>query len=180
MMTVYVGNAVSFQLPIWRAGMGAGRNHHPRFLVRYVRGRMWRQETACSASSSRGDPIITKEAWFSELQLNKPSTETLDLLRNLLGFSDQELARALGVTARSVKRWRAGGQISTESEERLFDLMRAVTALANLDLPPANIRAWFFYRNPFLKEERPIDVFATGKYAVLRPAIDAIANAAFA
>lgn len=132
------------------------------------------------ASLLQGGFIITKEAW-SEVKLNKPrpSKETLDLLRTFLGFTDREIGRALGVTDRSVKRWRAGGQISTESEERLFDFMRIVAALAEQELPPENIRAWFFYRNLFLDERRPIDVFRTGEYNAVRPAIHAIEDAAF-
>jgi transcriptional regulator with XRE-family HTH domain len=182
MLICYVDNYASVPFPgrSW-PGSSTGRNPARSFLAVWVRRLEALREAAESASSSRGDLIITREARF-EPQLNKPrdSTETLDLLRNLLGFSDQELARALGVTDRSVKRWRAGGRISTESEERLFDLMRTVAALAELELPPANIRAWFFYRNRFLHEERPIDVFHTGRYEALRPAIDAISDASFA
>jgi DNA-binding transcriptional regulator YiaG len=180
MLIAYVDNAD--EVPLFGRFRPAGRrNPLLRLLAVYAREPRLRRESAHSTSPSRGDQI-TKEARSSELQLNKPGTsvETLDLLRNLLGFSDQELARALGVTARSIKRWRAGGQISTESEECLFDFKRTVVALAELELPPANIRAWFFYRNPFLREERPIDVFTSGRYAALRPAIDAMANAAFA
>jgi DNA-binding transcriptional regulator YiaG len=183
MLMAFVDNARSVSLSgrVWSAAL-ARRNALYRLLARHVGGRRLRRASALSTSSSRGDQIITKDAWNTEIQLNNPSTsqETLDLLRNLLGFSDQELARALGVKARSVKRWRAGGQISTESEECLFDLKRTVVALAELELPPANVRAWFFYRNQFLQEERPIDVFTSGRYAALRPAIDAMADAAFA
>jgi uncharacterized protein (DUF2384 family) len=182
MLSYFVDNAGSATLVgrILRTEVSAKSKPTRRARARYVRRLGLRQQTAWSASLSRGDPIITQDARF-ELQLNKarPSKETLDLLRNLLGFSDQELARALDVTTRSVHRWRAGGRISTESEERLFDLMRIVAALAELELPPANIRAWFFYRNPFLQEERPIDVFAKGRYTALRPAVDAIGDAAY-
>jgi uncharacterized protein (DUF2384 family) len=109
-----------------------------------------------------------------------PSKDTLGVLRNVVGFSDKELARALQVTDRSVKRWRTGASISTESEERLFDLTRIVASLAELGLPPANVRAWFFYRNPFINEERPIDAFAAGGYISVQPAIAAINNSVYA
>jgi uncharacterized protein (DUF2384 family) len=108
------------------------------------------------------------------------SKDTLDVLRNIVGFSDKEMARALCVTDRSIKRWRSGAPISTESEERLFDLARTVAGLAEFQLPPANIRAWFFHRNRFLDEERPIDVFSNGGYLAIQPALAAIANAAYA
>lgn len=109
-----------------------------------------------------------------------PPKDTLGVLRAVVGFSDQELARALNVTDRSIKRWRNGGAISTDSEERLFDLARIVATLADLDLPAANVRAWFFHRTPFLAEERPIDVFRTGGFSAVQPALAAVADAAYA
>jgi uncharacterized protein (DUF2384 family) len=114
--------------------------------------------------------------------LGRPTTpkDTLGVLRAVAGFSDQELARALDVTDRSIKRWRNGGAISTASEERLFDLARIVATLAELALPAANVRAWFFHRTPFLAEERPIDVFRTGGFPAVQPALAAVADAAYA
>lgn len=114
--------------------------------------------------------------------LGRPATpkDTLGVLRTVVGFSDQELSRALDVTDRSIKRWRNGGAISTESEERLFDLSRIVATLAELGLPAANIRSWFFHRTPFLAEERPIDVLQTGGFRAIQPALAALADAAYA
>lgn len=114
--------------------------------------------------------------------LRRPATHeaTLSVLRDVLGFSDQEIARALQVTDRSVKRWRAGAAISTESLESLFDLVRVASALADLGLPAANIRAWFFHRNRFLDERRPIDVFAEDGFDAVHAAVSAITDGAYA
>jgi DNA-binding transcriptional regulator YiaG len=114
--------------------------------------------------------------------LGRPMTpkDTLRVLREEVGLSDQELARALNVTDRSVKRWRAGAAITTESQERLFDLARIAATLAGFELPPANVRAWFFHRSPFLEEQRPIDVFASEGFDAVQPAVAAIGDAAYA
>lgn len=128
----------------------------------------------------RSERIIVDTALSVQLARPLPAKDTLNVLRNIVGFSDKELARVLNVTDRSVKRWRAGASISTESEELLFDLARVIAALAELELPPSNIRAWFFYRNPFIGNERPIDVYAKGGYKAVQPAISAIQNSVFA
>lgn len=114
--------------------------------------------------------------------LGRPMTpkDTLRVLREEVELSDQELARALNVTDRSVKRWRAGAAITTESQEQLFDLARIAATLAGFKLPPANVRAWFFHRNPFLGEQRPIDVFASEGFEAVQPALAAIGDAAYA
>jgi uncharacterized protein (DUF2384 family) len=114
--------------------------------------------------------------------LRRPTTheDTLKVLRDTVGFSDQEIARALRVTDRSVKRWRAGEAISTESLETLFDLARVVSSLADLGLPAPNVRAWFFHRNRFLEEQRPIEVFAEHGFDAVYLAVAAIADGAYA
>jgi uncharacterized protein (DUF2384 family) len=101
------------------------------------------------------------------------------VLRDVVGFSDQEIARALRVTDRSVKRWRSGEAISTESLELLFDLARIVSSLAEVGLPAPDIRAWFFHRNRFLEEQRPIDVFADGGFDAVYPALAALNDGAY-
>jgi hypothetical protein len=106
--------------------------------------------------------------------------DTLTALRGEIGLSDQEIARALQGTDRSVKRWRAGEAISTDSLESLFDLATVVAALAEYKLPAPNIRAWFFYRNRFLGGQRPIDAFADGGFDALKPALDAVNDGAYA
>lgn len=105
--------------------------------------------------------------------------EAVEVLTETLGFSVPELARALEVSDRTVKRWEADGPISTESRERLFDLVRVTAKLADFELPPRNIHAWFFYRNPFLGEERPIDALSSGGYLAAQPALAGIANSPY-
>jgi len=116
-------------------------------------------------ASSLGHPLTPKD--------------TLDVLRNVVGFSDKEIGRALRVTDRSVKRWRSGAPVSPSSEEGLHDLARIVATLAEYQLPAANIRAWFLYRNRFLEDERPIDSFAKGGYMAAQPALAAIRDSVY-
>jgi putative toxin-antitoxin system antitoxin component (TIGR02293 family) len=113
--------------------------------------------------------------------LGRPTTpeDTLGVLRDDVKLSDSEIARGLGVSSRTVKRWRGGSAISTESQERLFDLAKIVATLA-VDLPPANVRAWFFHRNRFLEDERPIDVIAAEGFEGVQPALGAIRDSVYA
>jgi uncharacterized protein (DUF2384 family) len=124
-------------------------------------------------------PIVTKA--LSEV-LGRPMTpkDTLGVLREVVGLSDRELARALQVTDRSVKRWRAGAAISTEGEERVHDLARVIAQLVSVGVPDRNVRAWFLYRNHFLGEERPIDVFAAEGFSAVQPAVAALRDGYYA
>jgi uncharacterized protein (DUF2384 family) len=131
------------------------------------------------ASPSRSDQPIMTQALSALLGHPMTPRDTLDVLRNAVGFSDKEAGRALQVTDRSIKRWRTGAPVSAEYEEQLHDLARILATLVEYQLPPANIRAWFLYRNRFLGDERPIDIFATGGYMAIQPALAAIADGVY-
>jgi putative toxin-antitoxin system antitoxin component (TIGR02293 family) len=89
------------------------------------------------------------------------STPPLSQLRTRLGLSQEALAQALGVSARTVVRWE--GQSSVPSRlardrlERLTELLR----LAERIFPGPALPAWFATSNSGLGGRRPLEVLAT-------------------
>lgn len=92
--------------------------------------------------------------------LEHPHTpeDTLTILRKEVELTERDLARALGSTDRSIRRWAAGAPISTEPRQRLYDLSIVIERLSESGLPGPNIHSWLFRRNRFLQDRRPIDV----------------------
>lgn len=85
----------------------------------------------------------------------------LTRIREQLGLSQESLAQALGVSARTIVRWE--GQTSIPSHlardrvERLTELLR----LAEQVFPQSSIAPWFSSRNPSLGGRTPLEVLAT-------------------
>jgi len=104
----------------------------------------------------------------------------LELLRDEVGLTERAIARAVGVTDRTVRRWNVGGPITTDNVERLDDLKTLVTQLASLGLSPPTIVAWLHGRNPFLQDRRPLDVLASGDFDAASGAVSALRDGSYA
>ena len=75
-----------------------------------------------------------------------------------------DIARAVGTTASSVTRWRAGDSSPTpETELRLFELS-AILSIARKHLRPESARLWLRSPDPDLRYDKPLDLVAVGRY----------------
>ena len=108
-----------------------------------------------------------------ELPPYLPPRELLSRLRSVVGLTDGELARATGASARSVRRWHAGGPISADYAERLDDLRMVVMDLGDA-LPPELIGGWLRARNRLLDRARPIDMLGNDGYTSVARALEAV------
>ena len=100
--------------------------------------------------------------------------EVLGYLRDALGLSEAEVARALGgADSRSVRRWLTGGTVQARFLTRIDDLRDLVDILSD-GLAPLQIGRWLRARNRDLERERPLDVLAeAGGYIRVRSAAEA-------
>jgi DNA-binding transcriptional regulator YiaG len=96
-------------------------------------------------------------------------------LREQVGLSEADVARATRVSVRSVRRWSAGAPIGGRAAERLDDLRMVAADLAEA-LPPESIVAWLRGRNRALGRARPLDLLAEGRYDEVHDAVEALAS----
>jgi transcriptional regulator with XRE-family HTH domain len=86
-------------------------------------------------------------------------------LRDELGFTLREIARALGSDERTVRRWAAdpGSRPQVRHARRLDDLRHLVVLLQDT-LPGEQAARWLRARNRRLAGERPLDLLAADQY----------------
>lgn len=76
-----------------------------------------------------------------------------------------DIARAVGTTARSVARWRAGASTPRRDlEERLLELAAVVSALLGATGDPGGARLWLRRPHPGLGDDKPLERIAGGGY----------------
>lgn len=79
------------------------------------------------------------------------------------GFSNSDIARAIGADAGSVSTWLEGRSAPASGEaERLSELASLVRRLELL-LESEQVQVWLMTRVPALGDERPIDRIARGR-----------------
>ncbi|MGH7506820.1 MAG: hypothetical protein ACRELX_14280 [Longimicrobiales bacterium] len=102
----------------------------------------------------------------------------LDTLRAVFD-SDREVARALGVDAAQVSRWRNGQAPSDAAWDRLVDLFAVVTKLEGY-YTPRRVRKWLDGPNAHLGDRTPLFLLGLGRAAEVIGAIQATKSGAFA
>lgn len=87
------------------------------------------------------------------------------------GFTQAELGKAVGASARTVQNWAGGHTVPVGVKmRRLLDLQYIVTELRTA-YTDEGIRIWLNARNRNLDRQRPIDLLTTGEFdRVLREA----------
>ena len=90
------------------------------------------------------------------------------------GFSEDELVRATGASARSMRRWISEGVDPARGgyEDRIDDL-RAINEILVTAYSADLARSWLKARNRLLDYERPIDVLAAGRFDDVREVAEA-------
>ena len=94
----------------------------------------------------------------------RTSAPELDALRDDLGLSAQELASALGVSARTLERWRMGGfsMSRNESGQRLAHLVQLRDRIFESVREDA-VPEWLSTRRRYLGDLTPIEVIRAGR-----------------
>jgi len=89
------------------------------------------------------DTVHLMERRLSRLQLDDPSDAALFVIKTLRSVETQEVARLLGVSAKTVSQWR-GGKVSTikKSPERVVLVAQLVRYLQST-WTPHGVLAWF-------------------------------------
>ena len=114
-------------------------------------------------------------------ELQRPDSsaqEVLRLLRKEIGLSESDIAKATGVSPRTVRRWLTGASLTPENAERLDDL-RHVVAEMGRSLPGPTIGMWMRQRNRELDHARPLDVLAAGQFTRVMAAIESFHDGEF-
>ena len=83
--------------------------------------------------------------------------EKVAALRMLFGFTQEELARSLGVNEKTIRRWESEDvEPHAQSKQAVQALMTIAEALGDL-FEPDVIKVWVDRENPALNGERPRD-----------------------
>lgn len=95
------------------------------------------------------------------------------------GFTQADVARAVGVSDRAVRNWSQEGSLRRRNEERLHELRRIVLLLDD-SLSHRGVGQWFRAHSRLLEGRRPLDVLADGDTDAVRRAAAAFADGAYA
>jgi len=83
-------------------------------------------------------------------------------VRNLLGVSQDELARITGYSIRAIAGWEAGKKLSEAARQKVVETERLSAALAEI-VPPAELGEWMRTPNPAFEGQSPIQVIERGE-----------------
>lgn len=107
-------------------------------------------------------------------------SEMLSELENALGTTPEMLAGALGVSSRTMQRWRDGDVIpQAESRTRLLELVRLRDRLLATFVSPEMVRAWMEQPNRVLGGLRPIEAARVGRLDTIERALEALDSGIF-
>ena len=90
-------------------------------------------------------------------------SSTIQSIRSTLMLSQENLARVLGLSVRTVVRWeKEGAQPPLLEQERLF-LIRELIEIAKDIMEPEDVASWFSKPKEALSGRRPLDLLSTFK-----------------
>ena len=88
---------------------------------------------------------------------------TIQSIRSTLTLSQEDLARVLGLSVRTVVRWEnEGAPLPILEQERLF-LIWELIEIAKDIMDPKDLASWFFMPKESLSGRRPLDLLSTFK-----------------
>lgn len=91
------------------------------------------------------------------------------------GFTQADIASAVGVTDRAVRDWAHEKPLRRNNEERL-QALRQIVLLLDDSLSRRGIGQWFRAHHRLLGGRRPLDVLAEGDFDAVREAAAAFAD----
>ena|SRR5215211_3518581 len=104
----------------------------------------------------------------------------LDQLASEFGVTEPQLAGALGVTPRTLERWRVGERYPQhESRKRLVALRALHERLQTMFLSPEAIGAWTHLDNAYLGGLKPVDALQVGRIDAVDAALEALDSGVF-
>lgn len=103
--------------------------------------------------------------------------EIVDALKQY-GLTQQDIATATDVSAKSVSAWRAGLGIRSKAYDRLTEVRDIVRELQD-SLTPRGVGQWFRARNRLLQQQRPIDVLNAGDVEAVKAAAQAFVEGVY-
>jgi uncharacterized protein (DUF2384 family) len=107
-------------------------------------------------------------------------THALRRLETELRLSTPELAVALGVTARTLDRWRLGTSYpQRDARGRLESLLALSDALREMFSTPDAARDWFHRENRYLGQMSPADAVRAGRADRAHAALEALESGIF-
>lgn len=133
-----------------------------------------RSATAASGTKWNGSaPIRRKRKAGKSLDLAQKNSSFFPALpkgkivkvsdvRNLLGVSQDELARITGYSIRAIAGWEAGKKLSEAARQKVVETERLRAALAKI-VPPAELGEWMRTPNPAFEGQSPIQVIERGE-----------------
>lgn len=84
-------------------------------------------------------------------------------LRNQLGLTQEELARTIGYSTRSVAAWQSGGQpLSPSARLKLTEAGRLGAALGKI-MPPQQVGSWLRTPNAAFEGQTPMQIMERGE-----------------
>ena len=87
---------------------------------------------------------------------------TFEILMRVRGIRARELARLLGVAARTLARRKSGGELSPAESDRLYRIARIALKASEVLGTPEKARAWLHRKNRALGGSTPISCLDTG------------------
>jgi uncharacterized protein (DUF2384 family) len=121
---------------------------------------------------------VMVEAARSKLEMTPG--RAVETVEGGLGLGRGELASALGASARTIERWRAGQTYPQhEARERLAELVAVEAHLVETFDDPESRCAWLRSGNPYLGGLTPLEVVRAGRTDRVEAALEALDSGVF-
>jgi uncharacterized protein (DUF2384 family) len=118
------------------------------------------------------------EAARSKLEMTPENA--VETVEGGLGLGRGELASALGASARTIERWRAGQTYPQHgARERLAELVDVEAHLVETFDDPESRRGWLLSANPYLGGLTPLEVVRAGRTDRVEAALEALDSGVF-
>jgi uncharacterized protein (DUF2384 family) len=116
----------------------------------------------------------------AKLRLEMTPAQAVGRLEEGLGLSTVELATALGISARTLERWRAGEtHPQREARVRLAALVALDRRLQETFDTPEAVRSWLRAGSPYLGGLTPVEVLRAGRPDRVEAALEALDSGVF-
>ena len=116
----------------------------------------------------------------AKLRLEMTPAQAVGRLEKGLGLSTVELATALGISARTLERWRAGETHPQRGARvRLAALVGLDRRLQETFDTPVAVRSWLRAGSPYLGGLTPVEVLRAGRPDRVEAALEALDSGVF-